>query len=133
MHNVTRTELAQVIAQKTLLLSKQDLVNNLAGYITESHGSVNLDDLLRDVMHYRQAHGVIEAVVVSAHELDAQALTDVEALLRERYTDAQKIIINQRIDNGVVGGIRIELPRETLDLTVKAKLNRFKRLTEEKK
>ncbi|MDQ2973603.1 MAG: F0F1 ATP synthase subunit delta [bacterium] len=132
MQKVSRGELAKIIAQKTLTQPKEQLVRGLATYITEQQDNINLDDLLRDVMYYRLRLGIVEATAVSAHELDSVVINDIEKILKAEYPNAKRVIINQKIDANLVGGLKLELPRETLDLSVRAKLNKFKQLIEEK-
>ncbi len=89
---------------------------------------------MRDVMLYRQEHGCIEAVAISAHELTPEVLSDIKNMLLDHFENAKVVTLDQRIDETVIGGIRIELPNEVLDLSIKSKLNLFKRsLSEERK
>lgn len=129
MQKISRKELAEVIGEKTLhISSKQELAASIAAYIASEQSSVDIDSLMRDVMQYRQDKGIVEAVAVCAHPLEDRVIKDIEDLLREHFPDAKSIIVDQRIDESVVGGVRIELPQESLDLSLKSKLNTFKRL-----
>ncbi len=129
MQTLTRKELAEVIGEKTLHLRDQkSLAEGVAAYLASTPTSVDFSSLMRDVMQYRQDHGIIEAVAVSAHELDDRAMADIKQLLHEHFPDASSVIVASRIDTDIVGGVRIELPQENLDLSVKSKLNTFKRL-----
>ena len=49
--------------------------------------------------------------------------------MRELYPNAKQIIITPEQDAKAVGGIRLELANQQLDLTVRGKLNLFKQLT----
>jgi F0F1-type ATP synthase delta subunit len=134
MAHVTRKELAEVIGAKTLHhTDKASLVNGLAAYIATEHKIINVDSLLRDVMQYRLEHGYVEAVAVSAHPLPKQVLDDITSLLRQRFPDARHIRVDSVLDETVVGGVRIELPQEVLDLSIRNKLNMFKRLVAEER
>ena len=129
MTKVTRKELVEVIGEKTLSVTdKAVLAQGIAAYLSTEHNHIDLASLTRDVMQYRLERGIVEAVAVSAHELTPLVISDIKALLKEHFPDATKISVDSRIDETVVGGIRIELPREVLDLSVKSKLNLFKRL-----
>lgn len=131
---VTRQELAEIIGKRTLgARNRTELVSSIAAYLAGAHKSVDLDSLIRDVLLYRQASGIIEAVAVSAHELSPVVIRDIEALLKEHYPKAKTILVDQKLDPAVVGGVRIELPNEVLDLSVKSKLNLFKRLVAEER
>lgn len=130
--STSREQLAEIIGEKTMSITNTEkLARAVAAYIATESKPIDLASLTRDVMQYRLEHGVVEATVVSAHELNAIVIKDVKGLLKEHFPSAKKFIIDSRIDESLVGGIRIELPRETLDLTVRSKLNRFKRLVAE--
>lgn len=127
--STTRKELAEVIGEKTLhMQDREALVNGVAAYISTSRQSIDLDSLMRDIMQYRLEHGIVEAIAVSAHEVDTRVIKDIEDLLREHFTAAKSFLVDTRIDPNIIGGVRIELPQENLDLSIKSKLNTFKRL-----
>lgn len=129
---VTRKQLAEVIGRRTMQVNGQkELAKHIAAYLVSERQKVDIDSLLRDVMQYRLENGLVEATAVSAHELTPVVIKDIENVLRERFPKAKSIAINTRIDGGLVGGVKIELPRETLDLSIKSKLNLFKRLVAE--
>lgn len=125
----TRSELAEIIGEKTLHISDtKKLVRSVAAYLTEQDKPVDLNSLVRDIMQYRLEHGIAEVVVVSAHPITPAVVADVKALVKEHYPDVKSVRIDTRIDESVVGGVRIELPHEALDLSIRSKLNLFKRL-----
>lgn len=127
--SITRSQLAEVIGDRTLhVTNPAKLARAIAGYLASEHRKIDVDSLTRDVMQYRLEHGLVEAVAVSAHELTPVVMKDIKALLKEHFPHAKHIMVDSRIDESVVGGVRIELPRETLDLSIRARLNQFKRL-----
>jgi F0F1-type ATP synthase delta subunit len=127
---VNRHHLARVIAERTThLADATELAHEIAAYVLHERYTGSLDSLLRDVMQYRLEHGVVEATAISAHPLTAQVLDDIKGILRDEYPHAKAVMVDQVQDPSVVGGVRIELAQEQLDMTVAAKLNKFKRLT----
>ena len=132
MNTVSREQLAEVIGEKTMHIKNADgLAKAIATYLSEEHKSIDLASLTRDVMQYRLEHGIVEATVVSAHELTPVVMKDIEELLKDHFPDAKSIILDNSVDVKMVGGVRIDLPKESLDLTVRSKLNLFKRLISE--
>ncbi len=131
---VTRKELAAIVGEKTLAISdRAELARSVAAYIATEKKPVDIDSLVRDVMQYRLERGYVEAIAYSAHVLPDNVLIDIEKLLQKQYPKAHKVHIDNRIDETAVGGVRIELPNETLDLSIRSKLNLFKRrLSEER-
>ncbi len=132
MSSPTRKELVEVIGERTLSVTDKDvLVKSIAAYLATEHKQVDLASLTRDIMQYRLEKGYVEAVAVSAHELPQNVIDDIVDLLKEHFPHAHHVRVDSVIDESVVGGIRIELPQEVLDLSVKSKLNLFKRLVAE--
>ena len=131
---ISRLELAEIIGKHTLNVEATDeLKAAIAAFLIEEKISDELDSLMRDVQAYRASQGYLEATVVSAYPLNDVVRKDVQDLLKQEFPDAKKISLNERTDPGVIGGVRIEMAGEELDLTVKAKLNTFKRLTAARK
>jgi F0F1-type ATP synthase delta subunit len=124
-----RTQLAPIIARMTDNVPEERLSHEVAAYLLGENRTGELDSLLRDVIAYRANEGIVEVTAVSAHELSDAVRQDIERLVREQFKDAREVIINQRIDASAIGGVRLELVDRQLDLTVRAKLNYFKKLT----
>jgi F0F1-type ATP synthase delta subunit len=126
-----RSQITPVIADLTLRpdVDTKKLSLEVAAYLLDENRTGELDSLLRDIIAYRADEGVIEVTAVSARELPSGIRQDIEKLVRENFKNAKQIIINQRIDADVVGGVRLELVDRQLDMTVRNKLNRFKELT----
>jgi F0F1-type ATP synthase delta subunit len=135
MQSITRAQLATIIGQKTLeIKDSKELASAVSAYLAEERlATIDVSVLMRDVMQYRLEKGLLEAHVISAHELTPLVLNDVEALLRRHYPAVKSITLVPIVDTNLVGGVRIELPQEILDLSVRGKLNRFKRLVAEGK
>jgi F-type H+-transporting ATPase subunit delta len=128
--SIARKDLAAILGERTLhVRDVRTLAGAIAAYLLEEKRTSDLESLIRDIMQYRLDHGIVEADLVSAHELPEHVLQDVKAILRQEYPHAKEINLDTDVDPAVVGGVRIELPNEQLDMTVKAKLDTFKRLT----
>lgn len=128
---IPRSQIAPVIAAMTLKkdVNVEALGRSIAAYLLNEGRTAELESLLRDVIAYRAARGVVEVVAVSAHELTSEARRDIEQLVQANFSDVRQIIIDHRLDPSVVGGLRLELVDRQLDTTVRDKLNRFKELT----
>lgn len=125
---VPRHVLAKTIAKRTLELDDtKALAKEIAAYLLAEGRVSELESILRDVMQYRADHSVIEAEVASAHKLSPDTLDEVKQLLTEAYPAASDIQITSRLDPGLIGGILINMANEQLDMSVAAKLAKFKR------
>ena len=132
MHN--RSQIAKAIAEKTLnVQDSKQLVYAVAGYLLEENRVYELDSIVRDVLAYRAQHGHVEVSVVSAFPISSDVRDDVMTAVTQEYPKASSYSVNETIDPNVVGGLRIEFGGEELDLTVRAKLNKFKQLTAARK
>ena len=128
--STTRHHLAQVIGERTMHVTNvKKLANEIAAYLLISGGTAELDSLMRDVMAYRAEHGVVEAEAVSVSPLSSKDISDVKNILKHEYPRAKTFTVDQHQDPAVMGGIKLDLPGEQLDLTVRAQVNKFKRLT----
>lgn len=125
-----RTRIAQTIADKTLKSgSSKKLNQEIAAYLLAERRVGDLDSILRDVQADWAEAGVIEVIASSAHELSAANKADIKKQVAKLYPAANKIIVTHVEDPEVIGSVRLELPNQQLDMSVEAKLNKFKQLT----
>ncbi len=126
----SRTKLAHFIADKTLKdgVSRQ-FSQEVAAYLLSEHRVSELDSLLRDVQADWAGSGHVEVIASSAHPLTPMVRADIKAQVKQLYPTAKQIIVTEVHDPEVVGGVRLRLANQQLDLSIEAKLNRFKQLT----
>ncbi len=127
---VPRHILAQAIAKRTLHVTDVALLaREIAAYLLAERRVNELESILRDIMQYRMEHGALEAEVVAAHEVTEHVASEVKRILHTAYPNAKNIVVTQRIDTDLIGGLRVDLANEQLDMTVQSKLATFKRIT----
>lgn len=130
---VPRHILAEAIAKKTLTVSDHKLLaREIAAYLLEQRRVAELEPVLRDVLQYRADHGVLEAEVVTAHSIQNHVLTEVKQLLQTAYPNAKEVHVTSHQNPDVIGGLRVDMANEQLDMSVASKLATFKRLTSER-
>jgi F0F1-type ATP synthase delta subunit len=127
----TRHQIAAVIAELLLKkpIGRAALVQELAAYLLSENRLSELEPLLRDIVSYRAEDGVVEATTRSVYQLSDKDLVDIKSLTHQVRSKVSKVIINEQHDPTVVGGVRVEIVNQQLDLTVQAQLGRLKRLT----
>jgi F0F1-type ATP synthase delta subunit len=125
-----RTRIAGVIADRTLKkgMSKH-LSREVAAYLLNERRVNELDSVLRDVQADWAEAGYVEVIASSAHGLTAGNKAAITKRIKQLYPQAKWIIITEVYDPEVIGGVRLNLPDRQLDLSVQAKLNKFKQLT----
>lgn len=124
--------LAKAIASRTIDLRDEKLLaREIAAYLLLERRTSELESILRDIMQYRSDHGVLEAEIVTAHNPGAHVAVEVKRLLKSAYPSAKTIHLANRQDPALIGGLRVDMANQQLDLSIQAKLATFKRLTSE--
>jgi F0F1-type ATP synthase delta subunit len=128
--NSQRHHLAETIAKRTMEISNtHKLAQEIAAYLLHEGQVSELESLMRDVIAYRAEHGIVEAYAESARPLTQEVVDDIRAMLHQEYPHAKKFQIDEIEQPELIGGIKVELPDEHLDLSVRARVNTFKKLT----
>lgn len=125
-----RTRIAQTIADYTLKRGGSDeYAREVAAYLLSEGRVSELNSLLRDVQADWAEAGYVEVLAASAHSLTDSIRADIMAQVRALYPEATQIVVTEVPDPEVIGGVRLSLANQQLDLSVEAKLNKFKQLT----
>jgi F0F1-type ATP synthase delta subunit len=126
----SRRKLAQTIADRTIKAEQGGrLATEVAAYLLAEHRVNELDSILRDVQADWAAAGYVEVLAYSAHPLTTGVRTQIEREVTKLYPDAHRIVITEINDLDAIGGVRLTVANQQLDLSIEAKLNKFKQLT----
>jgi F0F1-type ATP synthase delta subunit len=102
----------------------------VAALLIDTNKTSELNSLLRDVQEIRaRQNGIVEVTASSAHLLTDEQRSDIEKATRRQYPNAKKIIIHHQQNPDIVGGVSLSFANASLDLTIRAKLNRLRALT----
>jgi F0F1-type ATP synthase delta subunit len=125
-----RTRIAGIIAGRTLKsgMSKR-LSREIAAYLLSENRINELGSVLRDVQADWAKAGYVEVIASSSHTLTAGNKADISRQIKQLYPDAKRIIVTEAYDPEIIGGVRLSLANQQLDLSVEAKLIKFKQLT----
>lgn len=125
-----RTRIAKVVSDRSLKSGvTKDLARQIAAYLLSEGRTAELDSIVRDVQADWAEAGIVEAVAYSAHPLTAAIRADIKTQVKRIYPDARRVVVTEAYDPAVIGGVRLNLADRQLDLSVQAKLNKFKQLT----
>ncbi len=125
-----RTRIASTIADTTLSKgSSKEYAREIAAYLLAEGRVGELDSLLRDVQADWAEQGYVEVLARSAHPLDETTKQDIATQVKKLYPNAKRLVVTPVTDASVIGGVQISLADKQLDLSVEAKLNKFKQLT----
>lgn len=131
---VQRTRIAATIADATLKDGvTKEYARELAAYLLAERRVGELDSLLRDVQAAWADKGYVEVLARSAHALTAEVKAAIKSRVQALYPAAKTVVVTEVIDPSVVGGVRLDLANQQLDLSVEAKLNKFKQLNKSRK
>jgi F-type H+-transporting ATPase subunit delta len=78
---------------------------------------------LREMIHKQQ--GIIEVVLKSAIPLDDDQKEELGSVLKKRF-DANQIIFKEIIDKNLIGGFKIEVNNEIIDVTLRSQISKLK-------
>lgn len=125
-----RTRISSVLAERTLKSgASSELVQEFAAYLLAEGRVGELDSIMRDVQSNRADAGYVEVLASSAHALTTDVKANITAQIKQLYPQAKQIIVTEVLDSTIIGGVRLSLANQQLDLSVEAKLNKFKQLT----
>ncbi len=78
---------------------------------------------------YNESHGIAEALVTTAVALDGAQLDALKEKLEK--ISGKKILLQQKTDPDVLGGVRVDLEGQLFDGTVKGRLSELRRKVDE--
>lgn len=119
----TKRQIAVAVLDMTKTMANARVAQKLAAYLVNNHRSSELDAIMREVQLLREkTTGTAEVTLTSANKLNE---TDVKNLIK--IIDVDKSVVNQVVDQEVVGGVRIEASGKLLDLTVRNRLDALRK------
>lgn len=125
-----RLDIASTVAAHTRKDgSTPEYARQIAALLMSERRVGDLDSLLRDIQADWARQGYVEVLAYSAHPLTASVKDDIAQQVKHLFPQADKIVVTEVADPSVVGGVKIRLAHQQLDLSVEAKLNKFKQLT----
>lgn len=106
------------------------VARQIAAYLIDTGKTSELNSLLRDITDIRaEQNGIVELSATTAFALSSEQTAEVEDLVKKQYPSAKQVIIHNELNPDVIGGVSLSMPRASLDLTIRAKLNKLKSLT----
>ena len=129
---------------KSLILSKRITIEDKNTILTSSLGSIINNSVFEFILYlsrdksikqlskivriieanYKERQGIIDVDVISSVNLDANLITDVSNIIKNKHS--KKAVINEVIDNELIGGIKLRIGNTILDGTVSNKLKKLK-------
>ncbi len=120
MPELSRRKLA-IHATDRLLDGDTSIVQELAAYLIASGRERESELLVRDIEQIMSDKGILVADVTTAHTLDKALEEEIISLLKKE-TDSTQVVIRTTVDPLLIGGMKIVLPDQLLDTSVRRKL-----------
>jgi F0F1-type ATP synthase delta subunit len=105
--------------------ARTKVLNEIAGYLLDSGRRNEADLLVRDIETALIDQGVIVGTVVSARKLTAEARKSIDSFVKNHYDNVKTVVLRERVDESLIGGVRLELPDRQLDASVITKLDKL--------
>lgn len=105
--------------------SKKTVLRDLAAYLIDSGRKSEASLIVRDVESMLMDEGTAIGTVTSARPLSSDALKSVESFIKQTDSRIRQVILREQVDEGLISGMKLELPGTQLDASVKAKLDKI--------
>ncbi len=127
MINISRRALARYAADQLLGSSEsKDLARQLAAVLIATRKTGQADLLISDISWELEARGKsANATVTSATELSEKLRTQIKAFIK-KSAKVEDLSLEERIDESVIGGVRIETAAHSWDKTIANQLNNLR-------
>jgi len=124
--SVSRRRIARSVADQLMNgVSIDQIAPRLAAYLIDNNLAKHQDEMIGDIAYELAKSGRIEAVVTTARPLSDELRDHVYAYLK-RHETATDIVLDERVDASILGGIIIETPSRQLDASVSSRLKELK-------
>ncbi len=123
MAKITAQQLAvYAVDQLEAGTSSADVAQKLASYLLEERRSREMPAVMRAIDLQLAKRGSPQVVVTSAHSVSEQSKNQLAELL-----GLKNPVFAEVIDPSVIGGVKARAGESEIDLTVRARLNSFKK------
>lgn len=130
MSKTPRADIARaIVRQLSQAADASRVAQEIAAFLISEGREADLESIMRDVMRIQREHGTLEADVQSARGLDDTLLAEIVELVRQEFPATTRVVTSETVLPELVGGVRVVTADEQLDLSVRGKLDTFKRLT----
>ena len=121
----SRDEQAKAVAAIAERAGFQDLVRRFLGITAQNRRLFALNDIIRDFRALLSHHrGEALAEVTSAVPLNDAQLQQLKSSLSS--VAAGNVVINAKVDPGLIGGLVVKLGSRMIDASIRTKLNNLK-------
>lgn len=126
---ITVTQYANTLYELTDGKSKQDIDGVVAVFlkVLKKNGQLKMAGKIIAKFNdlYNQKHGIAEAEITSREALDKDVSNKLRNYVSTKYK-AKEVVIKNKIDENIKGGVIIKVGDEIVDASISGKLNDLK-------
>jgi F0F1-type ATP synthase delta subunit len=116
---ISRRKLAGYIVDELKAgISVKEAIAEVAAYLVDTRRTREYELVVRDIEEVLAERGTVVADVTTAHPLSAALRHEITTLLH-----ADDVQLRETVDIDVLGGVRIDIPGQRYDGTIRRKLN----------
>ncbi len=127
---ISRRTLSHYGAKQILAGKVNQVLEELAAYLTENNQTKDYELLLSDIERELARNGLALARVQSARPLSKKSQARIIKFLKDK-TKADKIELVNQIEPTLIGGAIISCAGYTLDASIKNRINKLKKVDKE--
>lgn len=128
MAKVKTQDLAQALLQMTEGKSTEETKKTLTEFVQylAKKGLLGEGDKIAEAYRelYNNKHGIVEATVTLLNRLPHTVMKDIEESLKKKYK-AHKVHLTEKIDQRILGGVKIKVGDTVYDSTLKNTLSQL--------
>lgn len=121
----SRRRLAKQMVNLSTESKNTELIKQVAAYLITSKKANQASLLVNDVANELEiTEGRVFATAISARKLSPSAVQSIKSVIKSQ-TKARDVVIDEQIDQSLIGGVVVQTPKYELDLSVKKQLNQI--------
>jgi ATP synthase F1 delta subunit len=109
--------------------SSRKVSRAMAEYLLKNRRTSELQSILRDVSLARSRYkNIVEVSAITARPLAKNHESAVVSGVKRMYPKARKVIVNNKVDESLIGGVRLEFSDKQVDASVEGQVARLREL-----
>lgn len=129
---ISPLDYARVLLEMTNGKSEDDIRKAISFFSQALRRHHKIDSVHRILSLYGklfdQRNGIVQLVVRTPIPLREKEIQDIRTFVYTQYPKSQKVILEERQDKNLVGGVVLEMGDERFDMSIRKKYDQFKRI-----
>ena len=126
---VTASQYANTLYELTDGKTKQDVDGVVAGFlkVLQKNNQLKMAGKIIEQFNgiYNQENGIVEVDVTTRYKIQDTITKQIEKFVKEKYK-AKEVVIKNKVDENIKGGIIIKVGDEIVDASISGKLRSLK-------